>query len=184
LNLFHYIKELLVPPKKMVPLELLPLDKSRPDKHDLVEFDGNTYKISAVLTYDYGPFHCNEYELKSSKGKTFYLEEQVSDQKAWAFIEKTSMSFLTNGLQIKRLLEKGLHPKRLLHHDELYLLESTNSGSYNQSEHIPFQSFTYWSYINTKGTCSIILQKWCDGSMVFIKGINLQESDLKFFLRH
>jgi len=127
----------------------------------LVDYDLNTWEVTAHNRYDWGDGHfTDEWEIKSAT-ETLYLEREEDDEIEWVLSKKTSIGALGPGIRAQLPeFANDSPPAEISYQGKRYFLASEGAGLFLKDGKEPGIEFLCWDYVDEAEEEVITIEQW------------------------
>jgi hypothetical protein len=140
----------------------------------LVDYDMETWEVTAYNTYDYSGFEAREWVIESSD-KVVYLERSDSEgEVSWTLTESISLSQISEDV-IEHTLRHDNPPKDLTYDGRSHRLMESGAGLFHESAEGPGTSFISWTYSDESGRNVLFVTQYGERDFKSVAGEYVEE---------
>jgi hypothetical protein len=167
LDLFKENKE-----ESIDPLKDLVLSKLQPGY--MVDYDMNTWQVTARNKYDFGEgYYSDEWELTGA-GDTWYLERYEDDDVEWSFCKKIPIGSIEGDIR-KHIIENEDPPKKIEYKGKTFFLDESGAAYFLKDVKESRQEFVYWTFKDEKEENFVAIEQWGEEEFEASAGLYVEE---------
>jgi hypothetical protein len=169
---FESLKKLFKKETEIDPLADLVLEKLRVGY--FVDYDMNTFRVTAHNRYDFGEgYEADEWELTSSSEKC-YLERSEDDEVEWSLSKKLPIGAIEGNVR-QHVIDHDDPPDQVVCKGERYYLDESGSGQLVSAETGEKQGFIYWDFLHEDGERFLTIEQWGETEFEASLGTEVEE---------
>lgn len=154
------------------PLRDLVLSKLEPGY--IVDFDMQSWQVTARHRYDLGEGESrDEWELQSGS-TTRFLERYEDDEVEWSLSRKIPIASIDGEIR-QQVLKADEPPERVTYKDKPYYLDETGSAHFHKDGQGPGKDFIYWEYIDEEDEEFLTIERWGEDEFEAAHGRSVEE---------
>ena len=140
----------------------------------MVDFDMQTWRVTAYNQYDWGSGELTyEWQLESLD-ETIYLEREADDEDDWSIGRKIAIGRLGSGIKA-HIRKDEAPPDEITFEGITYYLEESGSGHFLKDGKGPGQKFFVWDYEDDSGKKFLSIEQWGKNDFEASTGISVEE---------
>lgn len=140
----------------------------------LVDYDLETWTVTAHNRYDFGEgYGAEEWEL-SAGDRRLYLEREEDDGVAWGLYRKVSVGALEGNVR-RHIQDHDEAPDQVRHQGVTYFLDESGGGYMTPEGSRERQGFLYWDYEDEDGERYLTVEQWGEAEVEASLGEAVEE---------
>ena len=124
----------------------------------LVDYDMQTWQVTAYNRYDFDGDIVDEWELTSGREKR-YLELPEDDEEPWTLGRKVPIGAIDGNIR-NHIIENDDPPDRVTHEGKQYFLDESSAGNMYPDGKPPAEELIKWEFIDKEEENFLTIEQW------------------------
>ncbi|MEM8963344.1 MAG: DUF4178 domain-containing protein [Acidobacteriota bacterium] len=139
----------------------------------LVDYDMQTWTVSAKHRYDFDGDVVDEWELVAGRTRR-YLGRTEGDGVDWTWSKKIPVGMLGAGI-LDHVQRQGDPPSEINHQDKPYYLDMTSAGHFHEHGGDAGKPLIQWDFVDEDDEAYVTLEQWGETEFEAASGVYVED---------